>query len=66
VIIFESNLKLYNEELEYLYKRVDKKLIVKEINDLKTKDFRYALIHGKKEDFEELLSEKKTIQMGLF
>ncbi|HIP30212.1 MAG TPA: hypothetical protein EYG93_01565 [Sulfurospirillum arcachonense] len=66
VIIFESEIKLYNEELEYLYKKVDKKLIVTEINELKTKDFRYALIHGKKEDFEELLQEKKTVQMELF
>jgi len=66
VIIFESDFELYKEELEYLYKKVDKKLIVKEMDELKTKDFRYALIHGKKEDFEELLSEKKTVQMGLF
>ena len=66
VIIFESDFELYKEELEYLYTRVDKNLILKEIDELKTKDFRYALIHGKKEDFEELLQEKKTIQMGLF
>lgn len=66
VIIFESNFELYKEELVYLYERVDKKLIVKEIDELKTKDFRYALIYGKKENFEELLKEKKTIQMELF
>ncbi len=66
VIIFESDFELYKEELEYLYKKIDKKLIVKDISELKTKDFRYALIHGKKEDCEELLSEKKTVQMGLF
>jgi len=66
VIIFESDFKLYKEELKYLYERVDKELIVKEMDNLKTKSFRYALIYGKKEDFKGLLKEKRTIQMELF
>jgi len=66
VIIFESNFELYKKELEYLYKRVDKKLIIKNIEELKNREFRYALIHGKKEKFEELIEEKKIVQMELF
>ena len=66
VVIFESEIELYKEQLEYLYKKVNPKLIAKEISELKTKDFRYALIHGKKENFKELIQEKKIVQMELF
>jgi len=72
VIIFESDFELYKEELDYLYKRVDKDLIVSftckddAINKLPNKEFRYALIHGKKEDFEELMTKKDIVQIGLF
>jgi len=66
VIIFESNYELYEKELEYLYERVDKKLILKDVKELENREFRYALINGKKEEFEELIKEKKTVQMELF
>ncbi len=66
VIIFESDLELYEKELEYLYERVDKKLIVRDVAELQSREFRYALICGKKEDFEELIKEKKTVQLELF
>ncbi len=66
VIIFESNFELYEKELKYLYERVDKKLIVKNVDELEKREFRYALIHGKKEAFEELIKEKKIVQMELF
>jgi len=66
VIIFENNFDLYKEELDYLYEKVGKNLVLTNIDKIQTTDFRYALIHGKKEDFEELLKEKKPIQMELF
>jgi len=66
VIIFENNLELYKEEIEYLYKRVDKTVVVTKIDDLKNSDFRYALINAKRDDLDNLLKDKKTIQLELF
>ena len=66
VVIFEDDFELYQEELEYLYKRIDKKLILNDISHIKKQEFRYALIHGKKDDFIELIQDKKTVQMELF
>ncbi len=72
VIIYESNFELFNEELDYMTQKVDKDLIVSftckddVIKKLPNMEFRYALIHGNKEDFEELVKEKKIVQMELF
>ncbi len=65
-VIFESDLGLYEEELEYLYSRVGREFILKSVNELRSKEFRYALLQGRREDFPELIVEKKTVQMGLF
>jgi len=65
-VIFEENMQLYNEELKYLYERVERNLIETDIKYLITKNFRYALINGKKEDFDNLFIDKKTVQLELF
>jgi len=66
VIIFEKDATLYKDELGYLYERVDKTIIVDDIEKLKSVNFRYALINAKKEDLDEFLKEKKTMQLELF
>ncbi|MBL0686486.1 MAG: hypothetical protein JJV95_01940 [Sulfurospirillum sp.] len=72
VIIFESNLALYKEELKYLYKRIDKNLIANftcekdAINKLPYIKFRYALVHGNRENFEKFMTKENTVQMKLF
>ena len=72
VIIFENDFELFKEELGYLEKRVDKKLLVsftckdEAIEKLPQVEFRYALVYGNRDDFEELIKDKKIVQMELF
>ena len=71
-LIYESDFELFEKELAFLKDRVDENLLIsftckdKAIAVLEKTDFRYALIHVKKDDFDELLCEKKPVQMELF
>ena len=72
VIIFESNLELFQKELSYLEKKVNKNLFVSftckdsAIKELPNLKFRYALLYGNKDDFSKLIIENKITQMELF
>ncbi len=71
-IIFESDFELFEEELVYLKKRVDRKLLFsftcrnEAIEQLPKIEFRYALLLGSIDEFSELIKDKNTVQMELF
>ena len=71
-LIYECDFELFEKELAFLKDRVDENLLIsftckdKAITVLEKTDFRYALIYTEKDDFDELLCEKKPVQMELF
>lgn len=71
-LIYESDFKLFQKELDFLSCRVKKNQLLSFIckdDALKTLakvDFKYALIYTDKDSFDKLLFEKKTVQMELF
>jgi ferrochelatase len=88
-LIFESDCELFQEEINFLERKIDfndlivfiptdkvdsftckaQKIVYKhalEIDKLKNRGFRYALIYGKISDFQESMKEKCSQQMTLF
>lgn len=88
-LIFESDCELFQEEIDFLERKIDFNDLVIflptdkadsftckaqkidynhaiEIDKLKNREFRYALIYGKISNFQEYMKEKSSQQMTLF
>jgi len=66
VIIFENDFELYTKELNYIYKRIDNKLVATNIEEIKNIDFRYALINTQRVNFDEFFKKREVVQMEFF